>query len=250
VARPAAGPAGAAGPAPVFAAAGGNGAAVALRSPGRFQRWRLERSQHTGLVRASKPALRRVAVAAGLAAVVLLVGGAHLGERSGFWATSQPRREADPSTGDGHVIWLEGHPLQEDSGTFISGIEVMTGRLPATAITGYARSGRTAYPFLVSLLTSVTGSAGSVYAGFVAVNFLFWWGGSLALYALARKATGSEWAGIAAGAMVATGIGFASPERWWRPGSASPSPRARPCPRWPPTAPFRWCCGAWTGWGC
>ena len=177
--------------------------------PGRrFQRWRLERSPQTGLAGASRPALRRVAVAAGLAVVVLLVGGAHLGERSGRWATSQPRREADPSTADGHVIWLEGQPLQEDLGTFISGVEVMTGRLPTEAITGYARSGRTAYPFLVSLLTSVTGSAGSVYAGFVAsISLLV--GRGVALYALARQATGSEGAGIAAGAMVATGIGFA-----------------------------------------
>jgi hypothetical protein len=153
--------------------------------------------------------ISRHGIAAGLLALVVLFEGVpHLAERSGSWATSVPAHEYDESPADGHVVWLEGLPLQEDSATFLVGLEVMFGRKDAAAITAYARSGRLAYPFLVSLMAPLTGKLGSLYAAFAVVNLLFWWAGSLAVYDLSRRATGSWWAGVLAGLLVATGIGF------------------------------------------
>jgi hypothetical protein len=152
--------------------------------------------------------LRQVAVGAGFAALVLLAGGTHLGQRSGFWASSIPRMESDPSTGDGHVMWLEGIPLQEDSAPFLFGVEAMSGRVPASEIAVIGRSGRVAYSFLVSLIAPVTAAAGSMYTGFVLLNLLMWWGGAVAIYDLARRAMHAEWVGVVAGVLVATGIGF------------------------------------------
>jgi hypothetical protein len=172
----------------------------------RFWRLKLARPDEGARLRASIP--WRVVVAACLGVAVLLAGATHLGERSGFWATSVPRWENDPSTADGEVLWLDGQPQQQDSGPFLSGLEVMTGRESADAISGYARSGRTAYPFLVGLAAPVTGVAGSVYGAFVLVNLLLWWGGAVAVCDLTRRAAGSTWAGLVAGIFVATGIGF------------------------------------------
>jgi hypothetical protein len=143
-----------------------------------------------------------------LGLVVLLEGVAHVGERSGSWATSVPRSERYERTADGYVEWLDGVPVQEDSSTFIQALGVMTGREPASAITGYARSGRTAYAFLVGLVASLTGELGSVYAGFVLINLLLWWGAAMAVYDLGRRWLRSWWAGLAAGLLTATGLGF------------------------------------------
>ena len=188
--------------------------ASAPRVSGRGQgAWRFRRMDvvaHPASRRATGASLPPRALAVGLlyAALVLLAGGTHLGTRSGFWASSVPRMESDPSTGDGHVMWLEGVPLQEDSGPFLFGVEAMLGRVPAAEVDGIGRSGRVAYPFLASLIAPIASAGGSLYAGFALLNLALWWGGALAIYDLARRALRAEWIGVVAGVLVATGIGF------------------------------------------
>ncbi len=144
-----------------------------------------------------------------LGALVLLQGLAHLGERSASWATGRPRDELAPISADGYVFWLEGWPLQSDSSTFVESLAVMSGRRSLGEIdTIGARTGRMAYPFIVSLITRLTAPLGSVFAGFLAVNLALWWVGSLAVYDLTRQARHSWTTGLLGGALAASGIGF------------------------------------------
>lgn len=152
----------------------------------------------------------RHVLAAGLFGVLILTQGlSHLGPRSASWATGRPREELATTSADGYVFWLEGWPLQSDSSSFVDSLAVMSGGRSLGEIdTIGARSGRMAYPFIVSLVARLTAPLGSVYAGFVAVNLLLWWGGAMAVYDLARQARHSWATGMLGGTLAATGIGF------------------------------------------
>jgi|GEM_PF-707711 len=143
-----------------------------------------------------------------LAALVALEGASHLGENSGAWRTSRPVDERDNASADGHVFFIDGQPVQEDSQFFIGGAGILTGRLSPDLYSGWIRSGRGAYVFLVGLVARVTAPFGTTYPAFVAVNLLAWLGATLALYDLGRVACRSVWGGLLAGALTATGIGF------------------------------------------
>ena len=165
---------------------------------------------HASALEAPPESVRRHAVAAALlAALVLASAVPHLGEGSGFWRTSRPVRETDVATADGYPFWLEGRPLQSDSGHFVLGYEALFAGAPLESDPlGWLRAGRVAYIFLAGLLAGATGLAGTLYGAFVGVSVILWWGASLALYDLTRAAHRSWWAGVTAGALAATGLGF------------------------------------------
>jgi hypothetical protein len=81
-------------------------------------------------------------------------------------------------------------------------------RRPLGPVDLVGRPGRAAYSFLVALLARFTYPFGSVYAAFVGINLVLWWGAALAMYDLGRRARGDWRAGWLAGLLTATGLGF------------------------------------------
>jgi hypothetical protein len=143
-----------------------------------------------------------------LVGLVLVETLSHTGERSGWWATGLPRAERDTSTADGNGFWLDGVPQMEDSRFFVTAVAAVSEEDRLDEIDGWVRSGRTGYVALVALLARVTAAFGGVYPAVLAVGVVFWALAVLAMDDLGRRATGSRWGGLFAGALTATGIGF------------------------------------------
>ena len=166
------------------------------------------------------PPPRFVISGAGLAALllgllVLVEGAGHVGGGSGGWATGRPASESDKSTADGYVAWVEGRPVQAETlytWDQVSALSQRTAdsgaRFQDPASIASSRTGHAAYAFLVTLVTRLTSLLGSAFAAYLVVNLLCWWIGALAIFDLARRATGSWWTGLLAGALAGTGLGF------------------------------------------
>jgi hypothetical protein len=179
--------------------------------PAQPRRWRRERLTNAGVWWTQD---RRHALAAAVFAVVVaLEGVAHQGAASGPIATSRPLFDADEASADGFAIWVEGQPVLSESLYTWQQVDALSRRAPSAGVDfvqdmAGVRTGHAAYAFFVALAARLTTPFGSVLAGYVIVNLLFWWAGAMATYDLARRAAGSWPAGVIAGLLTATGIGF------------------------------------------
>jgi hypothetical protein len=155
------------------------------------------------------PLLPRAATlaAAVLGVLVLAEGVLHLGPNTGYWRTGLPRFEADRSSADGYVFWLDGQPLPSDSAAFFSDYRFLT-REDEDGPTHLILPARSVYAYLVVVSAPYIAPIAGVYGAFGAINLLSWWLGALAMFDLARRATKSWWGGMIAGCLTAAGLGF------------------------------------------
>jgi hypothetical protein len=170
---------------------------------------RLTGEEEPGTWRVSRQRHMLAAVLLGL--LVLFEGLAHTGPRSGFWATSRPYHDNHPASADGYVAWFEGRPVLDESAYVMSQVDELSRHQPGKPVDlhiNIARPGHATYAYLVTLFGRLTSALGSLYWAFIGVHVVAWWGAALAMYDLTGRARRSWWAGLLAGVLVATGLGF------------------------------------------
>jgi hypothetical protein len=131
---------------------------------------------------------------------------AHSGSRNGFLESSRPLYSAygppAASASEGYVTWIDTVPVLLDSVSFLLLVSTFLGE-QGPENTGILDH-RAAYAYLASLMVPWAGP----YAGFMVVNFLFWWGASLAMWWMVRRRWNDTPLAYAASFLVATGNGF------------------------------------------
>ena len=185
------------------AARGGGAPSLALSGP-RLHPYPL--GAPSRLCRSPRPTTGSRWIGVGVAALGLLVlvqTVTHLDDRAPYLYMTTPPFPVGAGTGaDGYLVWLEGHPVYEESWQFAQQTAVYTGA-DASLTTG-DHDARAAYSYLNALLAPPMGYFGA----FVVLNACWWLAAALATWYLAHTLLGREPVAFAAGALTASGQGF------------------------------------------
>ena len=127
----------------------------------------------------------------------------HAGSRNGFLVSSRPQYSLnDALPGEGYVSWAGAVPVLHDADGIFTLVAFWLGeRGPADTGILDRRAG---YAYLASLAVPWAGE----YAGYLVVNWLFWWGAAAAAYWLARRRWSDMSLALVFSFLVATGHGL------------------------------------------
>jgi hypothetical protein len=127
----------------------------------------------------------------------------HTGSRAGFLQSSGPLFSPnDTLPAEGYVSWVGEVPVLHDSDGILTLVSLFRGQRGPEE-TGILDR-RAAYAYLASLAVPWAGA----YAGFMLVNFLFWWGAAAAAFWFVRHRWRDAPLAVVTSLLVATGNGF------------------------------------------